>query len=639
MALPPGFLDELRSRTSIGDVVGRKVVWDMRKSNQAKGDLWAPCPFHQEKTASFHVEDRKGFYYCFGCHAKGDIFKFVQETENVGFMEAVEILSREAGMAMPAPDPQAREKADRRTELAATTEAAVQHFRLQLKTQSAASARDYLDGRGLSAATLERFEIGFAPNQRQGTFQALTGKGIEAEKLDATGLCTTPDDGCAPYDAFRDRIIFPIRDPRGVVIGFGGRAMDPNARAKYLNSRETELFDKGRALYNHAPAREAAGQGQALIVAEGYMDVIALSQAGFEASVAPLGTAVTEEQLRLIWKMADEPIIALDGDKAGLRAAMRLIDIALPMLVPGKTLRFALMPEGQDPDDILRSQGAGAMQAILDQAQPMVALLWRRETEGKTFDTPERKAALDQTLRQAIARIPDPSVRHHYGQAINDLRWQAFRNAPKGRVRRGFDAGPSEATQAAKGSALAGGAFDENSLRIGLILAGLLHHPALIDDFEAELERLDAADPGQIALTDYLLATNLRDKEAIFEEIKAKNLGAALEGLLGQRHLIIHSWIRAPDRADTAKLCLAEEFAKLAARRGIEHELSEGREEIAASDGSSHLRWRLNQAVETRQAAEQPQTSDGTGDTHDLEEIRARFRNVVQDAGKNIKEG
>ncbi|MGP1358578.1 DNA primase, partial [Roseicyclus sp.] len=244
MSLPPGFLDELKSRVSLAQVVGRKVMWDRRKSNQGKGDLWAPCPFHHEKTASFHVDDRKGFYYCFGCQAKGDLLAFVQETENVGFMEAVEILAREAGMTMPAPDPKAAEKADRMTELARATEAAVGFFRLQLRTQGAAEARAYLERRGLSAETLERFEIGYAPASRDATLKALTAKGIREADLLEAGIVTRPDRG-NPYDAFRDRITFPIRDARGRCIGFGGRAMDPDAQAKYLNTRETPLFDKG----------------------------------------------------------------------------------------------------------------------------------------------------------------------------------------------------------------------------------------------------------------------------------------------------------------------------------------------------------------------------------------------------------
>ena len=304
MSLPPGFLDELRTRLSLVDVVGRKVMWDARKSNQGKGDMWAPCPFHHEKSASFHVDDRKGFYYCFGCHAKGDAISFVRETENVGFMEAVEILAGEAGLPMPARDPQAQQKADRRTVLSEVMEQAVQFFRLQLRTGAAGAARAYLDRRGLAPATLERFEIGFAPDSWQGLWDHLRAKDVSEELILAAGLARPSQKGGRPYDTFRGRIIFPIRDARGRAIAFGGRAMDPNDNAKYLNSPETELFDKSRNLYNIGPAREACGKGLPLIVAEGYMDVIALVEAGFGGAVAPLGTAVTEEQLRLMWRMS-----------------------------------------------------------------------------------------------------------------------------------------------------------------------------------------------------------------------------------------------------------------------------------------------------------------------------------------------
>src|SRR6056297_3522369 len=488
MSLPPGFLDELKTRVSLSQVVGRKVMWDRRKSNQAKGDMWAPCPFHQEKTASFHVDDRKGFYYCFGCHAKGDLVNFVQETENVGFMEAVELLARDAGMPMPARDPKAAEKADRATQLAKATEAAVGYFRLQLKTQAAAEARAYLERRGLTQPILDRFEIGFAPGARNATHQALVAKGIPTEHVIEAGLASKPDDGGAPYDAFRDRIIFPIRDPRGRCIGFGGRAMDPNARAKYLNSRETPLFDKGRALYNHGPAREAAGKGQPLIVAEGYMDVIALVKAGFEAAVAPLGTAITEDQLRLMWRITDEPIIALDGDKAGLRAAMRLVDLALPLLEGGKSLRFCILPEGQDPDDLIKAQGREAMKSLLDGAVPLVQILWRRETEGQVFDSPERRAALDKRLRTAISRIPDQSLKRHYGEALAEMRRALFRPQAKP-FRSGGAWRPRGFAEAAlplaetRSSALGSGALSAADLRLSLILATLCRYPALLERF------------------------------------------------------------------------------------------------------------------------------------------------------------
>ncbi|BDW86359.1 DNA primase [Roseicyclus marinus] len=637
MSLPPGFLDELRNRVPISQVVGRKVIWDNRKSNQAKGDFWAPCPFHQEKSASFHVDDRKGFYYCFGCHAKGDALGFVQETENVGFMEAVEILAREAGMQMPARDPQAAKQADRATKLAAAMEAAVAHYRLQLKTGAAAEARAYLDRRGLDASALDRFEIGFAPGIRQGALTALTGKGIPEADVVEAGIATRPDDGGAPYDAFRDRIMFPIRDARGRCIGFGGRAMDPNARAKYLNSRETPLFDKGRALYNHGPARDAAGKGQPLVVAEGYMDVIALVQAGFGASVAPLGTAITADQLRLMWRIADEPIIALDGDKAGLRAALRLVDLALPMLEPGKTLRFCLMPEGLDPDELIKARGRDAMQAQLDASEPLVRMLWRRETEGQVFDTPERRAALDRRLRQAIGQIPDQGLRRHYGEALADLRRALFRPAAQqGRDRapwrgRGFAEAQMPLAET-RSSALGSGALSAEDLRVMLILATLCRYPALAPRFETDLDRLAPRHADHAALVDLILTAEAADDAAMTAACTAAGLGPALESLRSMAHLRINPILAGPPDAARAEACLTEEFAKYHAERALKAEMTEALEDLDhLSEGDTRLGRRLNHAVQRRLTAGRSAGSDMQGAvSEDTDALSDRLRALIE---------
>ena len=594
MSLPPGFLDELRSRSSMAQVAGGKVLWDARKSNQGKGDMWAPCPFHQEKTASFHVDDRKGFYYCFGCHAKGDVISFVRETENVGFMEAIEILAREAGMTMPARDPKAQEKADRRTVLTEAMEAALRHYKMQLRTAAAGPARDYLARRGLDEAAQERWEIAYAPDQRRGLFDALTSGGTDADALIDAGLCAKPDDGGAPYDRFRGRILFPIRDGRGKLIAFGGRSLDPEARAKYLNSPETDLFDKGRSLYNYAPAREAVGKSQPLIVAEGYMDVIALAEAGFTGAVAPLGTAITENQIDLLWRIAPEPIIALDGDKAGLRAAMRLIDIVLPKLEAGRTLRFAIMPEGQDPDDLIKAGGAGAMQARLDEALPLVSLLWQRETEGQVFDSPERKAALDSRLRKALAVIPDPSVRRHYGDEINQLRQALFRPQRATGPRRGMPHVPVGATQGTKNSPLvAGAAGFGDALRERVILATLVHHPKFIEVFEDALERMEPMTPETGAILNILLTIAPDDIGSVNEKIGAERL----ELLMSQRHVRIAPSVQTTAEEDLVRLCLAEEFAILAARRGAEREIADAMADAPAAEDEG-LTWRVKQAAE-----------------------------------------
>ncbi len=617
MSLPPGFLDELKTRASMSQVAGRKVMWDTRKSNQGKGDMWAPCPFHQEKNASFHVDDRKGYYYCFGCHAKGDVVSFVQETENVSFIEAVEIIAGEAGMQMPARDPKAQEKADRRTQLVDVMEHAVQYFRLNLKTGGAAAARDYLQGRGLNEAALERWNIGFAPDGWQGLWDHLTGKGVAEDLILAAGLAKPSNQGKRPYDTFRNRIMFPIRDVRGRCTAFGGRAMDPNDNAKYLNSPETELFDKGRSLYNHAPAREASGKGQPLVVAEGYMDVIALSEAGFTATVAPLGTAVTEDQLQLLWRISDEPIIALDGDNAGLRAAMRVIDLALPLIEVGKSLRFCLMPEGLDPDDLIRAEGAGAMRRLLDQAMPMVQLLWRRETTGKSFDSPERKAALDLSLREAIRLVRDPSLRGHYGDEINRLRRTLFdgdRNA-KGNTGRPYQRGPftkgfGKSTPIpmaeTKSSALAaaGSAFEDH-LREAVILATLVRHPVLVDRFTSDLERLTTKHPEHDAVRAALLQTGGADADKLAVICGAE----ALEKLTHARHVQIAPGVRPGADLDVAELSVAEELAKLAARRGAMRELDDALEDFSGA-ADEVLTTRLRQAAEARNNSEKSGSED-----------------------------
>ncbi len=622
MSLPPGFLDELRGRASLSQVVGRKVQWDARKSNQGKGDMWAPCPFHQEKSASFHVDDRKGFYYCFGCHAKGDAISFVRETENVSFMEAVEILAREAGMPVPKQDPRAQQKADTRDELAAVMEEAVRWFRLQLKTGVAAEAREYLERRGLKPAALERWEIGFAPDAWQGLWDALKAKGIADELILAAGLAKPSTKGGKPYDTFRGRIIFPIRDARGRAIAFGGRAMDPDDKAKYLNSPETVLFDKGRSLYNVREARVAAGQGQPLIVAEGYMDVIALHSAGFEAAVAPLGTAITENQLQMLWRIAPEPIITLDGDTAGQRAALRLIDLALPLLEAGQSLRFAVMPEGQDPDDLLKAQGAGALQKLLDAAMPMVRLLWQRETEGRVFDSPERKAALDKSLREKIKLIKDPSIRSHYGQEIKDLRWQLFRpqrtsgagprppRAAGSRVGGKWQPPPEPPMPSTKSSVLV--TTDETAsehLREGVILAVLAGCPEIIEDFDNGLEAMSCQDRDHAVMRDMMLRHGHAGAEVLREKIESVLGTGTLENLRAQRHVAITPCIRNPGNADLSRMTVAEELAKLMAARGLSAEIAEAAQDLSgvADEG---VTWRLSEAARAADRAQRSGQED-----------------------------
>lgn len=613
MSLPSGFLDELRDRLSLTQVVGRKVMWDNKKSNPGKGDMWAPCPFHQEKTASFHVDDRKGFYYCFGCQAKGDAISFVKDTENVGFMEAIEILAREAGMPVPKSSPQEQQRADIRKTLADVMELAVKYYRLQLNTARAVEARAYLEKRGLPDATLASFEVGFAPDTRTGLFAYLSEKNIPAEQVIAAGLCIKPDDGGKSYDRFRGRIMFPIRDARGRCTAFGGRAMDPNARAKYLNSPETPLFDKGRSLYHHGPAREASGKVGSLIVAEGYMDVIALSQAGFTHSVAPLGTAITETQLAMIWRMNDEPIIALDGDTAGVRAAMRLIDLALPLLEAGKSLRFCILPEGLDPDDLIRAQGADAMQKLLDSARPMVDLLWQREIEGKVFDSPERRAALDVSLRNAIKKIKDPTLRGHYGAAINERRQTLFAPARQqssgnwqgGKGKWGKPA-PGGPTPGAKSSMLAqqnAGLETDARVRECAILLGCINHPSLAEKFETKIERTLFLSPDLKQIRDALLSAlpeslhlpDTEQRDHLLHVLSATLGFDPLPKLLSIGQVRANPHLRIDADIEYAARAISEDLSKQSAELGILDEIKDAQEEITgvADEG---LTWRLEEA-------------------------------------------
>ena len=576
MSLPNGFLDELRSRICLSDVVGRKVQWDLRKSNQARGDMWAPCPFHQEKTASFHVDDNKGFYYCFGCQAKGDAIGFIKETENVNFIEAVEILASEVGLQMPEFDPKSKEKADRNKILLEIMEQSVNFFRLTLNSNQGKHALEYLKKRGLSSDAIERFEIGFAPADQTTLTQKLIDKGYDLDAIIETGMSVKSDESNRLYDRFRGRIMFPIRDSRGRCIAFGGRSLDPTARAKYLNSPETPLFDKGSNLYNLVNARSAVGRGEPLIVAEGYMDVIALDSGNFNGAIAPLGTAITEKQLQLMWRISPEPIIALDGDKAGLRAAYRLIDLSLPLLRTGKALRFSIMPEGKDPDDLIRNEGASAFKNLIDEAVPMVDLIWKRETEGKSFDSPERRAGLDKSLSDVIALIKDKNLKNHYRDALFQARRQFFgrQNAGTTEFKNNSRLMPQSDT---KSSFLV--AADEKTvsaqIRESTVIAVLMNFPELIEIFYDELIMIDLASPDCDLILKELVKLDNGTKAEIKNELMEKIGGEKVEKLLSLSHLRVLPCLRIKGTIEMGQQTLREELAKLNSERGLSAEVDE----------------------------------------------------------------
>ncbi|KEG23008.1 DNA primase [Bartonella bacilliformis Ver075] len=434
MRFPPDFLDEIRTRLPISTVIGQRVTFDPRKSKSSRGDFWCCCPFHGEKTPSFHCDDRKGYYHCFGCGVSGDIFNFLCELDGLQFSESVERLADLAGMKLPVLDLQSYKREMQKADLYDVMAIATDFFQNNLYDKGGAQARQYLDERGITPELAKRFRIGFAPAKRTALKEVLSARGVSVKQMEDCGLLISGEDIAVPYDRFRNRIIFPIQDLRGRVVAFGGRTLDQDVQAKYLNSPETVLFHKGNILYNAASARKnnsftSGEKAPSILVVEGYIDVISLIKAGFEKVVAPLGTALTEAQIELLWKMSSDPILCFDGDDAGLKAAFRVADRVLPLLKAGLSVRFILLPQGQDPDEIVRVGGAKFFDSYVQKSIPLIELLWLRATYGKRFETPEERAASERELKQEIFKIKDESVRRYYLQDIKKRLFDFFRSS------------------------------------------------------------------------------------------------------------------------------------------------------------------------------------------------------------------
>jgi len=421
-----GLLEEVRQRTDLVALVGRRVKL-VRKGR----DMWGCCPFHQEKSASFKVSNERRLYKCFGCGKGGDAFKWLIETEGLSFPEAVEKLAGEAGVELPKWSPEDEAREQKKKSLYDIVELAAKFYEAQLFEPAGREAQIYLKGRGLDGAAARQFRLGYAPGGNNALIAHLTGHNVTQDDIIAAGLARPAEDSRPMRDFFFNRVMFPISDGRGRMIAFGARALEADAKPKYINTGETSLFSKGTQLYNFATARAAAIKAGTIILAEGYMDVIALVRAGFAHSVAPLGTALTEDQLHLLWRTAPEPILAFDGDAAGLKAAHRAAHLALPHLKPGYSLRFAFLPTGEDPDSFIAANGAGAMTVLLETALPLSQLLWRAETEGKDLSTPERRAGLEHSLKEITDRITDAKIADYYRRGFEQLVFESFkRRAP-----------------------------------------------------------------------------------------------------------------------------------------------------------------------------------------------------------------
>lgn len=546
MRLTPQFLDEIRTRLPVSQVVARKVA--LKKQGREFRGL---SPFKSEKTPSFFVNDQKGFYHCFASGEHGDIFSFVMKTEGLSFPEAVERLAGEAGLALPKPtyqDHHEVERADERVRLHQVLEASAAWFEARLKAPEGQEARRYIERRGLRRETIAEFRIGFAPAGRSALKEHLAGQGFTPAEMATSGMLIAGEDIPVPYDRFRNRVMFPITDLKGRVIAFGGRALDPDAPAKYLNSPETPLFHKGAVLFNAVRARQAAHDRGRIIAVEGYMDVLALHEAGFGEAVAPLGTALTETQVQLLWRMSPEPILCFDGDSAGRKAAFRAVDTAIPLIKPGTSVAFAFLPDGVDPDDLIRQQGREAMAAVLERSRPLADILWEREWASGQWTTPERRAQLERQLAGLVGRIGDAGVRAHYERDIRGRLFSAWnragggaysagRNAAYGSQRRPNPAGTRfNAQSGTRGGGRPGKAWDRgqpagahvqpassDSLRSSRLVAGetqapyrealllqaIVNHPWLIDEHSELIAGLTLTSKPLSELRDALLSLHV----------------------------------------------------------------------------------------------------------------------------------
>jgi DNA primase len=583
MSLSPQFLDELRARTSLSALIGRSV-----KLQKAGREFRGCCPFHNEKTPSFYVNDEKSFYHCFGCSAHGDAIRFLTEAKGLAFMDAVKELAGAAGLEMPAPDPRSAEKAQRDTGLIAATEAAQRWFVEQLQGIGGADARAYLARRGVSDELARAFGMGFAPDARGKLKTALATFGNET--LIEAGLLILVEDK-EPYDRFRGRLMIPIRDQRGRTIAFGGRILD-TGEPKYLNSPDTPLFDKGRTLYNLDRAGPASRKSDRLIVVEGYMDVIALAKAGVEEAVAPNGTAVTEAQLERMWRLSPVPILCLDGDGAGRKAAVRAALRALPMVGPERSLSFVTLPGGQDPDDLVKSGGRAAVEAALAEQVPLVDLIWRHEVEVAPLDTPEARAALRKRLGDHARTIQDAPTREQYALEFRRRFDGLFAAAPaqsqQQRERRPWRPGfgkplPRPASDGAK--SIGKGGIDRTIARA--VVSGLLLHPELVAQHAEALAGLPLGDPLLERVRDVLVDAAFHGQPLESESgpsiLAAAGLGGAADALRKTNGLAF-SFLRSNADPSRAARDLGEAIEVLVTRPLIEQALAEATARFGATN-------------------------------------------------------
>ncbi len=520
--IPPRFTQELRDRINLSEVVGRAVRL-VRAGREFKGC----CPFHNEKSPSFYVNDDKQFYHCFGCGAHGDVIGFVMQNGNLSFIEAVESLAAQAGMAVPQQTPQEIARSKTEKSLYNLLDDTARWFEARLRDNAHRDALTYVQERGMSEEMLAAFRIGFSPADGQALPKYLKAQGYSNAQMIEAGVARASTRGGEPYSFFRDRVMFPVPDRRGRIVAFGGRVLPEHLRPvaegdskppKYINSSETVLFHKGEMLYGEPHARQAAADGQTLIVVEGYLDVIASFGAGYRGALAPLGTALTEEQILALWKMipSDQktPVLCFDGDDAGRRAAARSLERILPLLKPDHSVRFAFLPNGEDPDSLIKGQGKVAFDAVINSAVNLVDFLWTHHTMGRTFNTPEERAGLSKALDEDALRIPDQSVQHYYRDALRQKVRDSFR-VPFNPGPKGSGKWQGKPNVAPTGVTLRRPAFSESRIPLQILLACILNHPALFREVEDEFGRISFPDDRMGALRQAMLMVLGIDEEGL----------------------------------------------------------------------------------------------------------------------------
>ncbi len=623
MKFSDSFLDEIRARLPVSQVVSRRVPLK-RAGREWKG----LSPFNREKTPSFTVNDQKGFYHCFSSGKHGDIFTFLMETEGLSFPEAVERLAGDAGLPMPKPDPQFERANKERLGLLDALEAAAGLFEEALGAREGRDALLYAERRGLKPETLKEFRIGFAPHAKEALKATLTKRGFtEAQLLDA-GLLVKPDDGRPSYDRFRNRLTIPILDVKSRVIGFGARALDPNAEPKYLNSPETRLFDKGSTIFNFARARQAAFDKGELVVVEGYMDVLALHQAGFTNAVATLGTAFTERQMEQLWLLAPEPIICFDGDRAGEAAAARAIDRMLPMLKEGHSFRFAFLPEGMDPDDLVRSQGAPAFTQCLRNARPLIDVLWLRERAEQPIDTPERRAAFEARLDALLAEIANARVRDHYRREVRNRLFALWRERPSPR---------QSSSRAPVRVPPNSGTMPPPSPRgfATTIALTLVNHPSLLDHFADEVASLEVRDKPLAALLSFVTRIVFeRDgisREQLLEVLEASPHAKLLARLSRESAFKRIAFLQPETPLEDVEVQFADLIFRFRALPALSKELDEGADHLADLSEAEFERFAtLQQQVAS---VGNQHAGDDAGDRDAGERFKEKIAQVLREKG------